>query len=42
MVRTTEDYLKEREDMRHQAKDFLKAKGLDPNPDSGPTPGKKG
>ena len=42
MVRTTEDYLREREDMRHQAKDFLKAKGLDPNPDSDSNPVKKG
>ncbi|OHC83399.1 MAG: hypothetical protein A3G73_08910 [Rhodospirillales bacterium RIFCSPLOWO2_12_FULL_67_15] len=42
MVRTTEDYLSEREDLRRLAKADMKAKGLVPDPDSGPKPGKKG
>ncbi len=42
MVRTTEDYLREREDLRRMAKADMEAKGLVPKPESGPKPGKKG
>ena len=41
-VRTTDDYLREREDLRRMAKADMEAKGLAPNPDSGPKSGKKG
>jgi ferredoxin len=42
MVRTTEDYLREREELRRAAKADLEAKGLVPGPGSLPHPGKKG
>jgi hypothetical protein len=42
MVRTSEDYLREREDLRRMAKADMEAKGLVPKPESGPEPGKKG
>ena len=42
MVRTTEDYLKEREELRRMAQTDMKAKGISPSVEPGPKPVKKG
>jgi len=42
MVRTTEDYLREREEMRRMAESDMKAKGISPSVEPGSKPNKKG